>query len=365
MPTDQPSRGGSLNASMSTILDDRACSSCGYSLKGLDAGGVCPECGEACATALAGLGVRPEDNVDISRTSFAFLLVLGIGLFLCGVSGIFVARFAHVLLVDAVDADEVRLGLAGSGLWVVAALILLRDRPRAQQTKTVLDDHAPWFIRLGVAISQPAWIAAAGFAHLELSGTPGAAAGKWIAFLLASLGAPLVPWVISSIAEWVGSSNLMNWLRNAAWCLAFGVVVLPIAELLWATKMNWTSLLTFPAGLAHVLWVLGMIGTSVMCFQLLIDVRWAIINARERAASQIRIAEKRRQYEASLPQATYVEPEREVPREVADLLEQSPSAPAPHKVYRAADEIYIEPAKNAEPYALEDTGAQDRKPGPP
>lgn len=356
MPSNAPSNGAPLQASIQTILEDRLCSTCGYNLKGLDASGVCPECGESCASGVSRAGRRVIDNSEAGQATLAYLLPLGLALFMCGLSGLTLARFSHLVIVLTSDAYEIKVGLAASSLWVIGLLLLMRERPKPSSGSPADAEEAPWLLKLVITITQPAWIAVAAFAHLELAAQPSAAPAKWIALTVAALGLPAVPWLLSCTAEWTMSLTLAGWLRNAAWCLAFGVLVSAPIQLLWQTQWNWPSLLLFPEALARLLWFGGFLVTALFSLQLVIDLRWAIINARERAESSRRIAERRRRYDASLPQATYVEPPAIIPADVANQLEDAASAaPPPQQQYQHLDDARIEPGKDVKPYPLEDS----------
>jgi hypothetical protein len=361
MPSPGQPNAAPLLTSIETILDDRFCSECGYSLKGLSASGLCPECGEPCAGGvLKGAdGHRVIDNTEMGQASLLFLLPLGFALLICGLAGMVLTWFVFLIVASGVDTLQVRIGLVASTAWFLSILILLRVRPRSSAVSADHHDDSPGFIRLILALTQPAWIAAAALAHLELAGVAGAGTAKWPVIAIGVIGMPALPWHLSYTALWAMHIKLADWLRGAAWTLAFGGLLSGSIQTLWIMKMTWTQIFFVIELVGRFLWHGALIATSLFALQMVIDVRWAVINARERAARDRRIAERRRRYAESVPQATLVSAPP-LPPEVVAALEDSatasePAEPPPQAFqYRSRDEARIEPSKDVKPYGLED-----------
>ncbi len=359
MPSPAQQRTAPLQASIETILDDRLCSHCGYNLKGLDATGLCPECGESCSGGVSSLGHRVIDNTEIGQSSLAYLLPLGLALFMCGLSGLALAWFSHVTLMRSADSVQVRIGLAAASAWFLAILILLRDRPTPKGGLAGDVDEAAWPLKLAVALTQPAWIAVAALSHLELSGVAWASGAKWAAFAVGALGLPAVPWLLSYTALWSVSLGLAGWLRGAAWALALGGPVFGTIQTLWALNLKWAFLFQFPEGIARFIWLLGFACTALFSLQLVVDARWAIINARERAARDRRIAARHLRYAQAAPKLAPIELAPIAPEIVARLEDSAVAAlspPEPPENYiHYHDDARMEPGKDVKPYPLEDT----------
>lgn len=373
MPTPGQPIAATLHTSIETILDDRFCSECGYSLKGLSVSGLCPECGEpAAGGVLRGPhGERVIDNTEMGQASLLFLLPMGLALFVSGLSGLVLTWFIFRVVATGVEAAESRIGLVASTAWFLAVLILLRDRPRPKNTSADLVDDSPGFLKLILALTQPAWIAVAALTHLELAGAAWAGSAKWPVIAIGVIGMPALPWHLSYTALWAMHQSLADWLRGAAWILAFGGLLSGSIQTFWIMKMTWTQIFVVIELLGRFLWHGALIATSLFALQMMIDVRWAVINARERAARDRRMAERRRRYAESVSQATLVSPPTPITPEVVSALEDSATAsehtgPPPQALpYRSRDEVRIEPGKDVKPYGLEDENGPPASESPP
>ncbi|MBL8744987.1 MAG: hypothetical protein JNK58_01380 [Phycisphaerae bacterium] len=361
MPANVSSTAGKLQATIETILDDRVCSSCGYNLKGLDATGVCPECGEPCAGGVSTLGPRDVDNSEFGQTSLAYLLPLGLALFTSAVSGLVLAWFMFVVSIWTPSVTETRVALAAATAWYLALLVLIRDRPHPARGLVQVTDDAPWTLKLFLVISQVAWIAFAACIYLELAGNQSIGVIKWTALCVGAVGLPALAWLLSSFALWARSLNLSNWLHAAAWLLAIGGGLSGAIHALWALNLAWARLLFLVEAVARFFWLAAFVATALFALQLTIDIRWAIINARERADSRRRIEERRRQYAAAQHPASADVPGHAVPPEVAARLQSSSAPPIEEQpMPRHLDDARLEPGQGVQPYPLEDTTPPDR-----
>lgn len=352
-----------LRATIETILDDRHCAECGYNLKGLESSGLCPECGAPCS---AGVSARVEDgrvidDGDIGQTPVSYLLPLAGAVLACGLAGMVLAWFVFILLFKSAEPAQVRIALAGATAWTIGVLILLRGRPTPAAAESLPNaGDAPLALRLIVAVTQPAWVAAVALAHLELTGVAWAGWGKYAALAIACVGLPGVPVLVSYTAQWAMCQTLAEWLRNGAWALGIGAAVAAPIRALAAFKFTWVIILYFPEAVGWLLWFAGLIGTSLLTLSLVVDLNWAVINARERIARDRRLLERRRRHEQAVMErvpvgATATEATGPLP---TPIVEEGPAEPPSSLVpppQFSKNEIRIEPAKDVQPYRLEDS----------
>lgn len=350
-----------MNPVIETILDDRPCTECGYNLRGLSASGVCPECGSpvsgAASAARGKAGRRIIDETELGQCSLSYLLPLGMALCMCGLSGMVLLVSLWNLRAGSPDPFWIRAGSIAAVLWLVGALILLRDRPAPRGAVAV--NRSPdlsWPLKLMIVLTQPALAAIPALYHLEATGTPWAAQARIAAWIIACIGLPAFPVVVSFISDWAMDASLTLRLRYSAWALGVGAAVVGGYLLVEASGFPALGLFVWLYFLARLAWVIGFIAASVYCLELLIVVRWAVINAKERADSARRLAERRRRWEESMKRT----PAPIGTRPVADAPASVP--PTVHPI-RFPHEKQIERPPDVQPYGLEETRPPDSSAG--
>lgn len=226
----------------SVFGDERTCDGCGYSLRGLEIGSDCPECGRPSSRSSL-----PDNPLSAAPRSVVERLALG-GL---------IATGAMLVLIAARFLDDPRIsslvGLGAATGWFVAAVLLT---PIVDDRTAMLHGFGP-----GARLAPIArWLQLAWPAHATL-------------FVLAAWGGFAVPpllvgvsWatVIAVVVYSVVLRRLAEWARDDAAARAFNLAAfaIPVCEALMYVDLEIISvfgrLLAIPSWLAVPYGVLSL-----------------------------------------------------------------------------------------------------------
>ena len=285
-----------------TIDADKACSNCGYSLRGLRIGSNCPECGTPVGRRVT---TRFADNLVDSEMWYLRSLVLGFGLMagsLLGTIGWMVftgwrsQQWAplHPLVVSAGF-------FIASGAWLAGVFITTLKRPRNEHTvRDVLLDSV--WVRQSARLLQLLPVAATGLG-LAATATGGGTAAVFAVFAgLAAIAGffGLVPLCVyhASLADWAGDTGIGDRLRAAAWSIAvcgtFGVICFLI---LLIPGLRFKLLVTVGLVLASIITFIGGVLLFLGVLQLALASLWAVQNSTSARAREQRIAVRKAEEE--------------------------------------------------------------------
>ena len=296
MPVDveSMSRAGSAGTGLSGgfVSDDRTCVRCGYSLRGLETTGACPECGTAITSAKK--SVRHSDNLVDAPLGYIRLIAFGLGLQAASVLAIGIQFFLPSdWTIGPFNLRGVLFTLA-TLVWFGASWIVTVKRPRTERIvfDEILDNRhirnvSRWAQGSAALAAMVAWAAYATGSGI-LQGLAG----------LLMLGAlyALVPMgvYLSSMADWAGETEEGSRLRAATWCIA----VLGTLELvIWGVLKLSPPFAMFFAFAGVIFGILVFGGVLVFAWSVLMLAKaamWAIHNAVQAREREIRLAEKRR-----------------------------------------------------------------------
>ncbi|USN98259.1 MAG: hypothetical protein H6810_08725 [Phycisphaeraceae bacterium] len=273
------------------ILTDRPCYRCGYNLRGLETGGLCPECGAPITVRKK--SVRFADGLVDAPMWYIQLVALASVLMALVVVGT-IAGFVAAL-VGAVPAFVINgLFTILAGVWFASAWLVTFKRPHGERTlKDVILDSRP--MQIGCRATQGTGLAVV--VMMWAFWASGFGVFVWLAGLL-MLGVlfGLVPFGIylSSLADWSGDTGVGSRLRSAVWCIAVCgtlLVAVSVVEVV-GIKLGLLGLVKIPLSILVLVGV-GLFGWSVI--QLAISAVWAIQNSHEANERSIRMEEKRRE----------------------------------------------------------------------
>ena len=217
-----------------TIVDERCCIHCGYSLRGLRIDGVCPECGRP----IKGRKRAPRYTDQLVHAPMAWLQVFATGavLMLFAAAGV-LAMIVTLLFVWTVPLLLVLAGLCAA--WAVG--VWLCTRPRPELPRSTVNVHAEWrTLRVAARTTQCFWpltVLLALFCVWIFNNSLSTVAlytaiGTTSLSLLIAVGglAPTCA-LLANIADWAEDSSLAQSLRGCAWTICFCGVVLGLSVL--------------------------------------------------------------------------------------------------------------------------------------
>lgn len=295
------------------IETDQPCRNCGYSLKGLMSGSLCPECGTSIRSPRS---QRLADNITDAPLHYLRKLAWGTTLMALAVLilGALVAGGLGTMLVaifGAVSGGGYSLGGGALGLIAIANAILLpvlwplgiyltacpRPEYEARTPDPVLDrphfrrcTYAAGVLLPGIVLST----VAAGFASGTLSVVLLVLASLCVLAMLPAL-VPMAVY-LAAIADWAGDTGLSGRLRASAWgicvfgTLGLGAVVLAVLPLGISPMGN------LVAPIMMFLLMLCTAAVLVCIVQLAMNCRWAVHNSINRMERDTRIAERRQRH---------------------------------------------------------------------
>lgn len=268
---------GSKSVGLNVLEHDRPCATCGYNLKGLSPGGVCPECGSPIRPRAGTSEIAP----DLLEAPRATVLTIGYGCL--GLVGLTILEFLITVAMGIGKASTLWLSAVGVcfGLaWVAGVALATIERPGVPKAGApraiefcirwgaragallvpggfacvlvveVMNQRgmlpgtwellAPW-IRYG---SRASYIPLAlAVANLALSGAEESVAWR----TRASSGLMVVAFIISGFAAWMASlgavgieAGLFVVMASVAWLGAWVLLLIGLAQvgmmLLWAVR---------------------------------------------------------------------------------------------------------------------------------
>lgn len=254
MRTAPDPRLGSKSVGLNAFEGDRPCGSCGYNLKGLSPGGVCPECGTPIRPR-AGTSEIAPDLLEAPRS-----LVTTIGLACLGLAGLTLLEMlvsigmawgrASALWTSAIG---VCFGLA----WVAGVALATRPRPGAPK------DGAPAMIESGIR-----WVA-----RLMSLMVPAGFACVLMAEVLKQRG--LLPGHWEMLAPYMGFGGKASYVPLA---LAVANLALSGAEetVAWRTRAGAALMVATFVISGFALWMttLGAVGAGAGLFMVIAAVAW-------------------------------------------------------------------------------------------
>jgi len=281
-------------ASSAVILTDRPCTDCGYNLRGLAEGGVCPECG----TRIVASGPRFDrisDNLTDAPKGYLRLVASGVWMLVSAILLVPALIIADAFATLPVPTPTVaRIVLAAAAvLWATGAVLVTTPRPAgAGLARDILldSDKLRWAVRgLQAAVLIAAGIELARLAVSHIALEIGGAAAS----LLALGGFLTLSVYLSSLADWAGEEGIGSRLRSATWA----VVVCGGGSfiLLLSGSLGLPILGVVGYGLALLLGLIASIAQLVVLFsiiQLGSTTLWALRNAKASVHVQRRRAER-------------------------------------------------------------------------
>ncbi len=356
---------GAIKGVTVMVEQDRACPGCGYNLKGLSVGGVCPECGRPISLAAKkGLDDMLVDAPARYLHRFATALTAG---FL----GLAITVFGVWMLITLTILNSVfgfygqtgRNGIAGpqariptpsdgvfasvflfgASLWLAGLVVATQPRPTPPGASESRESEWTGF-RKAAWITQAGWfLASVLILTLALAFTPpagGAPIPAWVvmtatgAVLSAFVGlAGLVPTAIllARYADWIPDTELGWRMRTSAWSIGvFGTLIL-LTGVTPPGLPSFAGLVPFTLWMSiGFIWLFFLAGLGVLFLSIaqMAKTSWdAVTNHRHREEKDRRMLEKmRREREEQNLRATRV-PHRDEPSPGVRKIGVAPTKP--------------------------------------
>ena len=279
------------------VIDtDKLCWSCGYNVRGLNAGRNCPECGSPIIGEEISDDPLLAGDMDARRLTAVGLGLVTISLFAMGVVRVVV----WVTSVATQNPDiyvPYHFGCAAvSLLWVIGVFLTLPASTNAAD---------PLFRRLRrpVLISQMLWLAMWGcwFAAIGLGGmsggnplAPKVFGAAMLCSLIAAIGAWLYGWMLMRLAMGADLGDGGQRIHTALWMLPLPAVVLALVpDRIFAVAL----ILVFPMVLLWG-WFLVMWARGTWVMQR--HVSWSLTMAAQNASRDERVRATRRELEEEI-----------------------------------------------------------------
>jgi hypothetical protein len=315
------------------IKDDRPCPHCGYNLRGLPEGRVCPECGRDPtpgasddSPASAGEVLRRPlvDVIGIASEAERRRWRIGLTMAAVSVAAATAGRVVFFLLSipgPSAVIEGIHLGAALllSLAWVVVAWCLLPAR-----LVYIWSWTASW--RWFVLATQWLWVIAYGAATLDRFGAVAAGqAGvvltvEILAFFIAGVGALVLVYLMRHVAEEAEIEPAAGRLNLALWLLPIAAPLAVLAAWAFPTSMGNPSrspwglvslILVLPPVLTLTAWGWMMTLLALGLWQMQRHTYWVRRLALEAEGRDERIAEKRRQLQRQAGEQIRALPEDE------------------------------------------------------
>ena len=214
-----------------TIEHDEPCGACGYNLRGVRYGGVCPECGSPIV-----LGHSLRDALSDAPLREIKRIRLGIWVAMVCLPALLLAPFVAAIFPG--DPVPLACGLGISAVWVGAVWLMTPpiDAPRGVRhgfgptsplRLAVRGAQVGWLLAYALLIA--AWIAAVG----SLVVMTAAAA---LALLIGMAGLVLLAVLLGRLADWCYDEVAGRLLEWALWGLPICILALPVTALFPGTR---------------------------------------------------------------------------------------------------------------------------------
>lgn len=237
---------------------DRECAGCGYNLRGLRYGVVCPECGMP-STAPPGI----DDPLSVMPMRIILALVRG-----CWVASICVVLMVAVVLAERFGALDARIAMTiltvlsmvwvGAVVWLTPVFSLPEAVSRGFGYRSPLRSAGRWL--------QVGWVVATGFTALRASvNAPAPVEGLlWlgtIVGLMAGLsGLVALSILMERLADWARDEDAQRMFNWAAWSWPLAMLVFVPVQAIAGSWIGTGGQYRWGAGLFILLWLLA-IGT--------------------------------------------------------------------------------------------------------
>ncbi len=293
MPIDERELAHITGLDSSVILDDRECAGCGYNLKGLKAGGRCPECGRPIKRRQP--GNRWDDELVKSPLAWLQLFAAGATMLLISEIAAWIFGIASAVLEFSEEADAL-FALANAMLWTGA--IWLTTRPRPVTAGSSIRPSREWrWLRIAGRSVQVFLLVSAGVDLAEASWGVLPTALDWLGVgahwcWTVGMGATCV--LLSNYVDWAGDSAMVGKWRVLAY-------LYPISAVLSLFPLISTLVAGTPATAFSLPWffafpIIGVIAfLQLYCLWKLNGLAlWAVKNRKEADAREERLRAKAR-----------------------------------------------------------------------
>lgn len=267
------------------VMESRPCRKCGYDLKGLRVGHLCPECGQTIRLAPKPVNARAGTMTD-ADPRYVRLIVAGFGAMsagiLCSLFGLVIGRFSPIF--------GAAILVLGAVAWAAGVWIISQPRPPefAELDNAILDTARS---RLTVRVAAALWAAfillllvsdlATGVSFLG----PTLNAAAAIAGLAAFAGLIPISIFVAELSFWM-SNDAGGWqLRGAAWMMMIFGALAMILTVIASPFFAFWALLVVAAAAAILFWhILGCVTQArwVLKYQIENEGRSERINQRIR-----------------------------------------------------------------------------------
>lgn len=362
-----------MKVSFETVTSDRACTGCGYNLKGLAVTGKCPECGAAITESAGNTrGIRKRrPSSNMGDAPLTFLIPFGLALLGLAVSGPLLIAIVLLFASSGLRPSSAVGASVIAFFWVASCMTLLRSRPQLAAVSGG-DQSAVWqwwLLRCSVGLSQPlvlGIIAVLGARYGNDSAALDAAQRILIGIVVIGL-APLAM-ILANYADWAGDQPMHARFRTVIFVLAVAPIIAGGIPLLSRVHVSF-GMFTGLVGLCSLAWLCGVL---VMCFsalQMVTMTNWVVVNRREALARDARVLERARA--AGMPGAAAAAIEAGIPLGIGGIVggfgpRAEEAATEPHSLLpppgtpKAGEKTThrIEPTTGS-PYALEDSSPME------
>ncbi len=363
--TSQGRASGAGDALRAWINSDRFCPGCGYNLKGLMAGGRCPECGRHISTAN-----RWRATQALGEAPAHFLIPLAVALVLVGAGGLAQPFITTWFLAWDFDRRHVLAALIITGAYLAGILVLVRPRPRSAR-EPENQRRIEWpFVRLAVVLSQAAWM---GIPLIPLTMTRNSP--DWIleaplvCIVVGTLGAAPLAVYLARLADWATDSTIGWRMTTAAAAMA---IVGPAAIAIWVLREYGSPVLSFlltvPWAIANLIVIAAYMVTVFTSAEMAFTAIWAVANTWESRARDARrlaresreageMAERTARAMAAADAAAFAARSRDDPagpRRIEHAVPGLPGRPVEVPRLQSLREPTLQPRKGVRPYRVEE-----------